>query len=102
MNQTNVITETQTVVVLVAEDFIRPDLQSSIFPFIPDEVRSEHNLGAAGPVSTVSGRHDPLVRDQSAATEPGIVNEEARHPGILVRGGLLASNNLLTWTGQSA
>ena len=35
MNQSNVITETQTVIVLVTEDFIGPDLQSSIFPFIP-------------------------------------------------------------------
>ena len=35
MNQSNVIAETQTVVVLVAEDFIGPDLQSSVLTFIP-------------------------------------------------------------------
>ena len=67
----------------------------------PDEVWSQHNLDTTGPVRAMPGRQDPLVRDESSSTEPGLVNEQSRHPGILVGGRLLSSNNPLTGPGQS-
>ena len=67
----------------------------------PDIMSPEHNIDRAGSVSTMSSRHDPLVRDERSATEPFVVNEEGRHPGVLVRGRLLPANNLVSRARES-
>ena len=49
----------------------------------------------------MSSRHDPLVRYEASSTEPFVVDEERRHPGILVGGRLVSANNLVSRARQS-
>ena len=67
----------------------------------PDIMSAEHDIDRAGSVSTMTSSHDPLIRDERSSTEPFVVNEEGRHPGVLVGGGLLPPNNLISGAGES-
>merc|ERR1719237_372459 len=64
---------------------ILPSSASSLTLWAP-----EHDLDRGGAIRAVPRSHDPLVRDEGAATEPLVINEEGGHPGVLVRAGLLA------------
>merc|ERR1711997_1328162 len=81
MDQSNVIADAKSVVVLVSEDLIGGDLQSSVLNSLPDIVSPQHHIDTARSISTMAGSHDPLVRDETSSTEPFVVNEEGGHPG---------------------
>ena len=70
MDQPDVVPDDQAVVVLVSEDLVGPDLKPALLHGLPDVVSPEHDVDAAGAVSTVPSREDPLVRDEGTATEP--------------------------------
>merc|ERR1711997_613892 len=81
MDQSNVIADAESVVVLVSEDLIGGDLQSSVLNSLPDIVSPQHHIDTARSISTMAGSHDPLVRDETSSTEPFVVDEEGGHPG---------------------
>ena len=61
----------------------------------PDVVGTGQDVKVAGSVHTVGGGQDPVLGDEGAAAEPGVVDEEGHDPGVLVGLGLSSADNLL-------
>merc|ERR1711971_1380030 len=60
---------------------------------LPDVVGSGHDVEVAGAIGTVGGGQDVVLRDDGAAAEPGVVDEESHLPRPGVGGSLNSSND---------
>merc|ERR1712209_316235 len=98
LDQGNVVGEGVGVPVGVGPAVEGGDLDSVRFRGLSDVVSSGHDVKVGGAISTVGGGQDVVLRDESSATEPGVVDEQSHLPGPLVGLGLESTNNsVLGW-----
>ena len=95
VDQSYVVLQSAGVVLGVGEEHHRVDVEPALLGLCLDVVSPQHhsNLQSIA-VNTVSGRDDPLLRDESPATEIFPVNKEGRHPGVESGHCLLPTYNL--------
>ena len=102
VDQSDVVMNEEGVVALVVDNVGADDLHPPVLGVLPHVVSPEHDLDRGGAIRAVTRGHDPLVRDEGAATEPLVINEQGRHPGVLMGGGLLAAHDAGVGAGHAA